>query len=104
MNGNRITGLANARFASDAVNYGQLEKAKEDLAGGVASSVAMANIPDVGSDKTFAIGVGVGSYDSEGAFAVGASYRVSPSTVVRGSVGSSDGGETSGGLGVSVSW
>ncbi|NBU25686.1 MAG: hypothetical protein EBS39_08720, partial [Gammaproteobacteria bacterium] len=103
MNSNRITGVADGRLAGDAVNLGQLESTRKDLAGGIASSVAMSNIPNVESGKTFAFGLGVGYFDGESAVAVGASYRVNDSTVLRGSFGGTS-DKTAGGVGISVSW
>ena len=64
----------------------------------------MANIPLVDTNKTFAVGVALGGYDGQSAIAVGASYRMSPSTVFRGSVSGGSAAKTAAGAGVSFSW
>ena len=74
------------------------------LSGGIASSVAMANIPLVDTGKTFAVGVGLGGYDGQSALALGASYRISPNGVFRASVSTGSAAKTAVGAGVSFSW
>jgi autotransporter adhesin len=64
----------------------------------------MANIPMVESGKNFALGVGVGSYDGQSAIALGASTRLSQSTVVRGSISGGSSGKSAMGVGVSIGW
>ena len=104
MNGNKITNVANGTAIGDAVNYGQLQETRKMLSGGIASTAAMANIPLVDTNKTFAVGVALGGYDGQSAIAVGASYRMSPSTVFRGSVSGGSAAKTAAGAGVSFSW
>ncbi len=104
MNGNKITNVANGTAIGDAVNFGQLQATRKMLSGGIASTAAMANIPLVDTSKTFAVGVALGGYDGQTAIAVGASYRMSPSTVFRGSVSGGSAAKTAAGAGVSFSW
>ena len=80
-----------------------LEDDIEDMAAGVAMSLAMTNIPQLVGEQTFSVGVGVGFYDSEGAGAIGINARLSDNAVGRASV-AFGGGEVGGGAGVSFSW
>jgi autotransporter adhesin len=113
--GERITNVAPGVNGTDAVNLNQLNSVEsrlrkqiddtdKDAKKGIATVAAMANIPQVDESKTFSLGAGVGGYDSEWGFAVGGSYRVAPAVVLKGSLGTSDGGEVAGGLGISSSW
>ena len=86
-NGKKITNVADGTADSDAVNYGQLKKIMQNngnvdekiktldskLSGAVAQAMAMANIPQVGDNKLFSIGVGGAYYNKQGGFAVGIS-------------------------------
>ena len=104
MNGKQINNVADGTAPKDAVNYGQLIATRKILAGGIASSVAMSNIPLVDTNKSFAVGVALGGYDGQSAIAVGASYRVNPSTVFRGSIAGGSATKPAVGAGMSVSW
>ena len=82
--------------------YRELE---EILSAGIASATALANIPQVDTNKRFAIGAGVATFNSETAFAIGASARFAGSGVVKASVGSgSGGGDVAFGLGLGWSF
>lgn len=86
-NGKKITNVKDGTEDSDAVNYGQLKKMMQNngnvdekiktldskLSGAVAQAMAMANIPQVGDNKLFSIGVGGAYYNKQGGFAVGIS-------------------------------
>lgn len=111
----RVTGVANGVSTYDAVNYGQLQQIQSNTdqqfkqyAAGVAGVTAMTNIPQVDQNKTFSLGVGLGGYNSEGALAVGGSYRASQNAVIKASLatGLSETGSktTSYGVGAGMSW
>lgn len=111
----RVTGVANGTSAYDAVNYQQLQQVQvntnqqfEKYAAGVAGVTAMTNIPQVDQNKTFALGVGLGGYDSQGALALGGSYRASQNAVIKASLatGLTETGSktTSYGIGAAMSW
>jgi trimeric autotransporter adhesin len=113
--GQQITNVAPGTDGMDAVNLNQLNSVESRLQKqiddtdknakkGIATVAAMANIPQVDETKTFSLGAGVGGYDSEWGFAVGGSYRVAPAVILKGSIGTSDGGDVAGGLGISSSW
>ncbi len=113
-----VTGVADGSSQYDAVNYGQLmevadqivnldqrfEEVEELASRGIASTAAMANIPQVEKDKTFSLGAGVGSYNGYGALAIGGSYRMAPNAVLKGSVARGGHGRTTYGIGAAVSW
>jgi autotransporter adhesin len=103
-NNGKITNVQNGTAPGDAVNFGQLQDTRKMLAGGIAASTAMANIPLVDTNKTFAVGVALGGYDSQSAIAVGASYRMSPMTIVRGSIAAGSSSKTAVGVGISTAW
>jgi autotransporter adhesin len=110
-----VTGIANGTTTNDAVNYGQLTSfraqildqisvTEKKLAGGIASTIAIANVPNLDAGKQFTLGVGVGRYMGESAFAVGANYRLNDSTTLRGTVGRASGSGTAVGVGAGFSW
>lgn len=92
----RITNVAEGIHDTDAVNYGQLKKMMQNngnvdekiktldsnLSGAVAQAMAMANIPQVGDNKLFSIGVGGAYYNKQGGFAVGISGTESSNTFI----------------------
>jgi hypothetical protein len=104
MTNGQIRNLANGTAPGDAVNFGQLETTRKDLSAGIASAAAMANIPLVEAGKSFAVGVGVGSHDGHSAYAVGGSYRMNSTTVIRGSVAGGSRGKSTVGAGLSISF
>jgi autotransporter adhesin len=104
MTNGQIHNLANGTSTFDAVNLGQLKNLEKDLSGGIASTIAIANIPQVDESKKFALGIGAGSYNSKGAFAIGASFRPAPNAVIKGSVGKASSGDTAFGVGAGMSW
>lgn len=123
----RVHGVADGVAPTDAVNKRQLDalsnqvgqfdgrmtnlenrvdKMDKRMSAGIASTMAAVNIPQVDSDKTFSMGVGLGSYNSESALAVGASYRMAPDAVLKASVasGSGSGSKAAFGVGAAMSW
>ena len=100
----RVTGIADGSRPFDAVNYRQLEKTRKELAAGLASVAAIANIPQVEHGKRFSFGAGVGSHDSESGYAIGFSARLWGTAVMKASYGGSSDGEATYGLGVAASW
>jgi len=97
----RVTGVADGSAPFDAVNYRQLR----EVAQGVASTVAMANIPQVSEGQTGMVGVGVGTFNGETSLAVGASYRFAPQAVMKVSLGlSANGGSKTAGIGAGWGW
>ena len=104
MTNGQIRNLANGTAPGDAVNFDQLETTRKDLSAGIASAAAMANIPLVEAGKSFAVGLGVGGHDGQSAYALGGSYRMNSTTVIRGSVAGGNRGKSTVGAGLSFSF
>jgi len=117
VNTSQIHGVAAGTAQTDAVNVSQLNNMSSNfnsqlngLKAGVASTVAMANIPQVDQGKRFAIGAGLGHYDGASALSVGGSIRVNENAVIKGSLAhsfnTSGPAETSTavGVGAAYSW
>jgi len=117
VNTSQIHGVAAGTAQTDAVNVSQLNNMSSNfnsqlngLRAGVASTVAMANIPQVDQGKRFAIGAGLGHYDGASALSVGGSIRVNENAVIKGSLAhsfnTSGPAETSTavGVGAAYSW
>lgn len=100
----RVTGVADGVNPYDAVNYRQFNKAIEEVQGGVASTAAMSNIPQVEPGKKFSLGLGYGHFASQHATAIGASARVTDQAIVKASFGASTEGDTTVGVGAAYSW
>ncbi len=98
----KVTGVADGTGDFDAVNFRQLK----GVAAGVAGTSAMANIPQVDQSKRFAVGLGLGNFQSMTAVALGASYRASENIAVRVSASTVGGVKKSTvvGAGIGVSW
>ncbi|NOX07925.1 MAG: hypothetical protein GXP22_00260, partial [Gammaproteobacteria bacterium] len=103
----KVTGIANGTSKYDAINYGQLKDLERDMSGGIATMAAMGNIPAMVDGTHFNFGVGVGSFNSRRALAVGGSMRLRNNTAVKASVGrsfGSGGGSLVVGAGAAISW
>ena len=100
----RVTGVAEGTTTFDAVNFGQLKNLEASLSRGIASLAAIASIPPVDTNKTFALGVGVGHYNSKSAFAAGGSYRFTENGVLKISLGKSVGSKPVVSAGAGFSW
>jgi len=101
----RVTGVADGVTTFDAVNFGQLQNLEKQMSKGIAATTAIANIPQVDQDKTFAVGVGVGTFNSQTAVAIGMTYRPMPNAVLKASFGTGSGaGKTVFGAGAAMSF
>ena len=100
-----VTGVADGVADFDAVNVRQLKGMEKLLSRGIASTTAIANIPQVDQNKTFSLGAGVGSYNSQTSLAVGGSYRFAENGVLKASVAKSFGsGKDKPAFGVGAAW
>ncbi|MDD3774496.1 MAG: YadA-like family protein [Sulfurovaceae bacterium] len=106
MDGNQIHGVAAGTSGMDAVNLNQLNNLEDDMSKGIASTTAIANIPQVEAGKKAAIGLGYGHYNGENAIAAGASWHFGAQSdgIMKVSVGTGGSGETAVGAGASWSW
>lgn len=82
----------------------QVDDNKKEAAAGSASAMAQANIPQVQESQQFAVGAGVGGYDSENALSVGASFHAGRATIVKMSVSDDSQNNVGYGAGMSVGW
>ena len=105
-----MSGVLPGTGANDAVNFtqhtalvNQVQATTKLLSRGIASTTAIANIPQVEPGKQFAMGAGVGNYNGETALAIGGSYRVNDTTVLKANVGYA-GGKAAVGAGAAWSW
>jgi autotransporter adhesin len=105
--------VADAQTLSQANDYtnkkfnnlkSEVDGNKKEAAAGSASAMAQANIPQVQESQQFAVGAGVGGYDSQNALSVGASFHASRSTIVKMSVSDDTQSNFGYGAGVSVGW
>lgn len=81
----------------------RIDRVSEKAYSGIASVAALAAIPGPAEGKRFSVGVGVGHYEGESAFAVGANASVTPNLNVKVGVGHSS-GNTTANAGASFSW
>ena len=120
----QLHGVANGTSTYDAVNYSQLTSGMSTinnqinslnqqvngLKSGIASTVAMANIPQVDQGKHFSVGMGLGHYDGASALSLGGSIRVNENAVIKGTVAHSFSNSgpadtsTAVGVGAAFSW
>ncbi|WP_226790022.1 YadA C-terminal domain-containing protein [Rahnella sikkimica] len=82
----------------------QVDDNKKEAAAGSASAMAQANIPQVQESQQFAVGAGIGGYDSENALSVGASFHAGQATIVKMTVSDDSQSNVGYGAGVSVGW
>ena len=98
-----ISGVANGVAPNDAINVSQLNSISAKLSGGIAMSMAMSQMPQPQGDHRFAVGVALGNYNGESAFAIGGATLLDNNWAVRGSVSRAS-GQTGAGLGLGYSW
>lgn len=78
----RITNLADGINDNDAVNVKQLNEKNKNIVSGIAQSMAMANMPQVGENKLFSIGFSSAYYDKQVGFSVGISGTEKTNTFI----------------------
>ena len=93
----QVHGVKDGTSNFDAVNVRQFSSA-------IAAVTAMANIPQVDQDKTYALGVGLGSFMGRTALAVGGTYRFAHNGVLKSSISSAMNGSKSTTAGVGAAW
>lgn len=100
----RVSGIANGVNQFDAINLGQLQVVQKEMQRGVAAASALAALPQVEPGKTFQLGVALGNYASQTAFAIGGSYRINENSLVKFAVGTAGGGKVATSAGYGMSW
>ena len=82
----RITNVSEGINDTDGVNVKQLKDSinvnNQFLNAGIAQSMAMANIPQVGANKLFSIGFGAAYFNKQGGFALGISGTEKTNTFI----------------------
>ncbi|EHX8550655.1 YadA-like family protein [Salmonella enterica] len=82
----------------------KIDENRKISSAGIASSGAMANIPQLSKYGDFSIGAGVGGYDGQEAIAVGFSARISENVSTKASVSTNTQSEVLWGAGVGIEW
>jgi autotransporter adhesin len=110
-NERRITNVAPGVNPTDAVNVSQLEGLQQNINqvarnaySGIAMAGALAGLPQVEQNKTFALSAGIGGYGGYTALAIGASARITANTIVKAGVSAADSGPVLFNVGVGYSW
>ena len=93
----QVHGVNDGTSSFDAVNVRQ-------FSGAIASVTALANIPQEDQDKTFAVGVGMGSFMGQTAIAAGVTYRFTRNGVLKGSISSAMNSSQTTAVGVGAAW
>ena len=102
----QVHGVADGTSNFDAVNVQQLNAVKQ----GIAGVAAMNNIPALSADKQFNIGLGIGGFDGQTSFALGANARITENLTAKASVGhafssnNSNINDTTWGVGAALAW
>jgi autotransporter adhesin len=97
------TSVASISTAVDALQQ-QIRQERDYVARGVAATAALVGIPEVSQNKTFSLGMGVGSYDGRGAYAVGGSVNVNEQIKMKFGAAKSSGAKAVYSAGVRVQW
>jgi autotransporter adhesin len=99
-NSQRLDSIEQHQSAQDL----HIDENKKQASAGISAAFAQANIPQVTENQQFAVGAGVGGYDSENAIAVGASFHATSNSVVKLTVSDDSQDNVGYGAGVSVGW
>ena len=99
-NSQRLDSIEQHQSAQDS----HIDENKKQASAGISAAFAQANIPQVTESQQFAVGAGVGGYDSENAIAVGASFHATSNSVVKLTVSDDSQDNVGYGAGVSVGW
>jgi autotransporter adhesin len=106
--GNQITNVGDPVSGTDAVNLRTLEDkiggASGVSSGGVAQSMAMTQLPYPTGSDTNAFGFGLGTFQGEGAIAMGGTSIFDNGTILRGAISHSRTGGTGAAAGLGWSW
>lgn len=93
---------------ADAANLSRLRSEMSEvegrLSGGVAQAMAMTQLPAPDLGKSSSIGIAVGRFNDETAFAFGASVRLENGAILRGAASHSNAGQTGFAAGAGWSW
>ncbi|MFD1998475.1 YadA family autotransporter adhesin, partial [Paraburkholderia dipogonis] len=103
--GNLPAGMTAKDYTDKQINSVQnsVSQVAKSAYAGIAAATALTMIPDVDQGKTFAVGVGGGTYKGSQAVALGVSARITENLKMKAGAGTSSQGTTVG-LGASYQW
>jgi autotransporter adhesin len=100
----QLTGVADGTAPDSAVNRRQLDNVETEMSGGIASAMAMAQLPDPVPGSNYSVGLGAGFYNGESAFALGGAMYLENGVSLKAAYTYSSEGEPGFGLGAGFSW
>jgi hypothetical protein len=100
----QLTGVADGTAPDSAVNRRQLDNVETEMSGGIASAMAMAQLPDPVPGSNYSVGLGAGFYNGESAFALGGAMYLENGVSLKAAYTYSSEGESGFGLGAGFSW
>jgi autotransporter adhesin len=100
----QLTGVADGTAPTSAVNRRQLDNLETEMSGGIASAMAMAQMPDPVPGSNYSVGLGAGFYNGESAFALGGAMYLENGVSLKAAYTYSSEGEPGFGLGAGFSW
>ena len=100
----QLTGVADGTEPDSAVNRRQLDSVETEMSGGIASAMAMAQLPDPVPGNNYSVGLGAGFYNGESAFALGGAMYLENGVSLTAAYTYSSEGEPGFGLGAGFSW
>jgi hypothetical protein len=100
----QLNGIADGTAPNSAVNRRQLDNLETEMSGGIASAMAMAQMPDPVPSSNYSVGLGAGFYNGESAFALGGAMYLENGVSLKAAYTYSSEGEPGFGLGAGFSW
>ena len=100
----QLNGIADGTAPNSAVNRRQLDNVETEMSGGIASAIAMTQLPAPLPGDTYSVGLGTGFYNGESAFALGGAMYLENGVSLKAAYSYSSEGGSGFGLGAGVSW
>ena len=100
----QLTGVADGTAPNSAVNRRQLDNVETEMSGGIASAMAMTQLPAPLPGDNYSVGLGTGFYNGESAFALGGATYLENGVSLKAAYSYSSEGGSGFGLGAGFSW
>lgn len=100
----QMTGVADGVAPMAAVNRRQLDRLETQLSGGIASAIAMVQLPEPAPGSNYSVGAGAGFYNGESALATGGAVFLESGVSFRAAYSYSSEGGAAFGFGAGYSW
>jgi hypothetical protein len=100
----QMNGIADGTVPDSAVNRRQLDNLETEMSGGIASAVAMTQLPAPLPGANYSVGLGTGFYNGESAFALGGAMYLENGVSLKAAYSYSSEGGSGFGLGAGYSW